>query len=740
MKNPTTTPSNCPSLTRPERGLQAAEMPVRNALPPSHLGGCRQHRLVRPNGRLSSHQPPGYPPFCGLKAALQRPRSGLLALWFRTALGLLLAATAGAADNASGKQPGHLADLSIEQLLNESVTSVAKKATKLSESPAAITVITQEDIRRTGLTSLPELLRTVPGLDVARINGSQWAISSRGFNLQYSKTLLVLVDGRAVYTPFFGGVLWNAQDVVLADLDRIEVIRGPGATLWGANAVNGVINITTKSAKETQGGLVTTSVGTEERPSATVRYGGQLGTNLFYRAYVKYANGQGLVDSTGKATPDDWNALRGGLRFDWEPASENKFTLQGDYYRSTAGANIVQPLPAAPFAQSLNTVAHNHGGNVLGRWTRTFSDTSQLTVQTYFDHLKQDDGMETFAQQTYDFDVQHRFAVGERNDVVWGAGYRLTDLTLTPSFFAQTTPAHRQLQLFNFFVQDTLALVPERLHLTLGSKFEHNDLTGFEVQPSARLLWKASEHQTVWAAASRAIRTPSLAERDIRVNVATFPSFPTPGVVSIFGNPNAQSEELIAYELGYRVQPLKSLSLEAAVFYNIYDNLLGVVAGAPSPAAPAPPTLIPSTFQNSQSGTTYGTELTARWQVTDHWRLTGSYSWLHMRLRPNPAAEAESPQQQFQLRSDLDLSRNVQLNAAAYYVDGVNSMASTVATPVPSYVRLDVGVTWRPTPSLELGLWGRNLLDNQHPESYSYRTPLRTEVPRTVLGTVTWKF
>ena len=670
----------------------------------------------------------------------QRPRSGLLALWFCTALGLLLATTAGAADHASEKKPGHLADLSIEQLLNESVTSVAKKETKLSDSPAAISVITQEDIRRSGLTSLPELLRTVPGLDVARINASQWAISSRGFNLQYAKTLLVLVDGRAVYTPFFGGVFWNAQDVVLADLDRIEVIRGPGATLWGANAVNGVINITTKSAKETQGGLVTTSVGTEEQPSATIRYGGQAGTNLFYRAYVKYANGQSLVDATGKATPDAWNTLRGGLRFDWEPAAENKFTLQGDYYRGEAGANIQQPLPAAPYSTSLNPVAQNHGGNVLGRWTRTFSDTSQLTVQTYYDHLKQDDGLETLTQDTYDFDAQHRFALGERNDVVWGAGYRLTSLSVTPSYFAATTPASRQLQLFSFFVQDEITLAPDRLRLTLGSKFERNDLTGFEVQPSARLQWTPTKQQTVWGAVSRAVRTPSLAERDIRVNAATFPSFPTPGVVSIFGNPNAQAEALVAYELGYRVQPVKPLSLEAAMFYNVYDRLLGVVAGAPSPAAPAPPTLFPSTFQNNQAGETYGTELTARWQVTDHWRLSGSYSWLQMRLRPNPASESESPQQQFQLRSDLDLSRNVQLNSALYFVDRVSAVTSAGSAPVPAYVRVDVGVTWRPTPSLELGLWGRNLLDNQHPEYYSYRTTQRTEIPRSVIGTVTWKF
>ena len=623
--------------------------------------------------------------------------------------------------------------------MNERVTSVSKKETKLSESPAAISVITQEDIRRSGLTSLPELLRTVPGLDVARINGNQWAVSSRGFNYQYGNKLLVLVDGRAVYTPSFGGVFWNAQAVVLEDLDRIEVIRGPGATLWGANAVNGVINIITKSAKDTQGGLITTTVGTEDQSSTAIRHGGQLGTNLFYRAYVKYFNRDGLVDSTGRSAPDDWNSIRGGLRLDWEPSLESQFTLQGDFYSTAAGVNIQQPQQAPPFSQSINPVAHNRGGNVLGRWARSFSDTSQLTVQTYFDHLKQDDGLETLNQDTYDLDLQHRFALGARNDIVWGAGYRFTSLSVAPSFFATFNPPSRQLQLFNVFVQDDLTLVPDRLRLTLGSKFEHNDLTGLEIQPSVRLRWTPNEHQTAWAAVSRAIRTPSLAERDIRVNPAAFPG----GLVSIFGNPNAKAEELIAYELGYRIEPVRQLSLDATMFYNVYRGLLGTVGNPLGfEAVPAPPhALVSSTFQNSQAGETYGAELIARWQVTDTWRLTSSYTWLRMHLRPSATAEAESPQQQVQLRSDLDLPHHFQLNGSAYFVDRVNSATSAnPAVPVSAYVRLDVGVTWRPTQSLEMSIRGQNLLDNQHPEANSYRTTLQTEIPRTVLGTVTWRF
>ncbi len=660
-------------------------------------------------------------------------------------LSVWLAADMGAADLQSEKARRSLAELSLEELMNESVTSVSKKETKLKESPAAVAVITQEDIRRSGLTSIPELLRTVPGLDVARINGNQWAISSRGFNNQYANKLLVLVDGRAVYTPTFGGVFWNAQDVVLEDVDRIEVIRGPGATLWGANAVNGVINITTRSAKETQGGMVSTSFGTEGQPSTTVRYGGQLATNLFYRAYVKYFNREGLVDSTGRGTPDDWQALRGGLRLDWEPSSENKFTLQGDYYGTEAGENIHEPNLTPPrFYDSIDTVAHNRGGNVLGRWTHSFSDTAQLSVQSYYDHVEQSDGLATVRQDTYDLDLQHRFALGTRQDIVWGVGYRLTATEVTPSFFVSADPASRQLPLYNVFVQDDITLLPDRLHFTLGSKFEHNDYTGWEIQPSARLLWTPTEHQTAWAAVSRAVRTPTMLDTSARVNLAAVQPSPFGPVVlaSLLGNPDGAAEELTAYELGYRIEATKRLSFDVAGFYNDYNDLVGQVQGTPRfETTPAPAHLVsPLHYQNSQSAETYGTELSARWQVVDHWRLMGSYSWLHMRLRPDESSEGDSPQHQFQIRSYLDLPHQVELSGALYFVDRISSLSAQTRLPISSYVRLDLGVTWRPAPSLELGLWGQNLLEDRHAEFNSVRTRLRTEVPRGVMGKITWRF
>jgi iron complex outermembrane receptor protein len=637
------------------------------------------------------------------------------------------------------------ADLSIEELMNESVTSVSKKETKLSQSPAAISVITQEDIRRSGLTSIPELLRTVPGLSVARINGNQWAIGSRGFNSQYANKLLVLVDGRAVYTPTFGGVFWNAQDVVLEDVDRIEVIRGPGATLWGANAVNGVINITTKSARETPGGMISTSFGTEDQPSTTVRYGGQLATNLHYRAYVKYFNRDGLVDSSGQSTPDDWRALRGGMRLDWEPSTENTLTLQGDYYGNAVGANFQEPDLTAPgLSRSEDRTAHNQGGNVLARWTHHFSGTSQISVQSYFDHVQQNDGLSTLSQDTYDLDLQHRFALGTRHDIVWGAGYRHAGIEVTPSFFVTATPEEQELSLYNVFLQDEITLWPDRLRLTLGSKFEHNEYTGLEIQPSGRLLWTPTERQTVWAAVSRSVRTPTILDRNARVNLAAFQASPSdpPVLVSLFGNPRIKAEELISYELGHRIELTKRLSFDVAGFYNVYDDLMAYVPGTPRPESEPEPAhvLSPRTARNSQYGETYGAELSARWHVMEHWRLVGSYSWLHMRLRPDEADEGDSPQHQFQIRSYVDLPYHLELNGALYFVDQTSSDSGQVRTTVPSYVRLDLGVTWRPTPTLELGIWGQNLLDDRHPEFNSLRTTLRTEVPRGVMGKITWRF
>jgi len=663
------------------------------------------------------------------------------ALWL--ALGVSVAAANDAVQSSTSNDWNNL---TLEQLVNIQVTSVSKKQTDLFKSPAAIYVITQEDIRRSGLTSIPELLRMVPGLDVAQMDANHWAISSRGFNDQYSNKLLVLIDGRSVYAPEFAGVYWSTEDVPLEDIDRIEVIRGPGATLWGANAVNGVINIITKNAKDTQGGLVTVTYGTEDQPSTTARYGGTLGTNLFYRAYVKYADREGFVDANGDRTADAWNATRGGFRADWDQSDINRLTLQGDYYYSDTGETVDWAMLTPPFANRVNYIDHNEGGNVLSRWTHDFSETSQLTLQMYYDHIRQEDAPLIIRNETYDFDLQHRFALGERQDIVWGLGYRYLDEHVTTNFWVSLTPAVSHHEVFSAFVQDEITVVPERLHLTLGSKFEHNDFTGFEVQPSARLAWTPTEKQTIWAAVSRAVRTPSADDLYILQNRMAFqPSSGPPILISVFGNRDFKSEELLAYELGYRAEPTKQLSFDATAFYNVYDRLRYFVQGSPQlENNPPPPHLvIPLTQENAERGQTYGTELLAEWQATDKWKWIASYSLLEMHISPNIGGipiNNQSPQNQFQLRSYLDLPHNVELDGAVYYVDEVAPVLGLSQTRVPSYVRVDLGVTWRPIKSLEIGIWGQNLADNQHAEFANYKTTLVTEVPRSVLGRITWRF
>jgi iron complex outermembrane recepter protein len=645
-------------------------------------------------------------------------------------------------------------DLTLDQLVNIQVTSVSKKETELNQSPAAISVIMSEDIRRLGITSIPEALRLVPGLDVAQVNGNEWAISSRGFNGEYANKLLVLIDGRSVYTPVSGGVFWNAQDVVLEDLDRIEVIRGPGATLWGANAVNGVINIITKSAKETQGAMVSAAVGTLDLPTTTVRYGGQFATNVYYRVYAKYFSRDGLFDSAGNDSGIDWRSTRGGFRMDWEPSTENTLTLQGDTYRMVASKNLTQASLAPPFSQEVNVTENNDGANALARWTHTFSESSQLSLQAYYDYVKEDNGDDTELRHTVDLQLQHRFALGDRNDIVWGAGYNRAFLKDNSNFTINWNPQREQFEIYNVFLQDDVTLIADRLHLTLGSKFEHNSLTGWELEPSARLLWTPTERQTGWAAVSRATSTPSLYTREAQVNLAALPpgqAGPLPALVAVVGNPNEAAEELLAYEIGYRIEPMKQMSFDITAFYNNYKNLSSVTIGNPQvEASPAPlHLLIPYAYGNSASGDTYGAEFSAQWNVTEYWRLAGSYSLLKMQLRPDSNSGGstvanysafDSPQQQFQIRSYLDLPGHLELNQALYYVDQINPPSDLSTVPVPAYFRLDMGIIWHPAKNLELGVWGQNLLSSQHIEYNSAISTVRTEIPRGVIGKITWRF
>jgi iron complex outermembrane receptor protein len=632
--------------------------------------------------------------------------------------------------------PSELKRLSVEELLDIDVTSVSKYPEKLSAAAAAVAVLTQDDIHTSGFTSIPEALRLVPGLDVARVDSHTWAISSRGFNDIFANKLLVLIDGRTVYTPLFSGVFWEVQDTLLEDIDRIEVVRGPGATLWGANAVNGVINIITKSARDTQGLLISGGDGTEDRGFGSVRYGVKLDENAFLRIYAKYFDRDSSVLSNDTNAHDAWDMYRAGFRLDWEPTNQNSFTFQGDAYTGTQDEDYLVPTRTFPFSGKIKATDDVSGGNLLSRWSHSFSADSQLTVQAYYDRTERNSPIFGEKRDTGDIDLQHRFSLGDRQDVIWGLGFRTTHDVVTNTLNVTLLPDSRTLNLYSGFVQDEITIVPERFRLTIGSKFEHNDFTGFEIQPSARVLWTPGHSQTLWASVARAVRTPSRAESDIVLNPAPPVPLP-PGTITIFGNPEMNSETLVAYEVGYRVQPIDQVKFDLTAFYNDYDDLRTL---EPTMAGPVSPSIV----SNRLFGESYGAEISATAQVTKHWRLQSSYSYLDAQLHRKSGSrdastetitEGSSPHHQFFIRSIVDLPWDIQFASTLRYVDVL------AAPKIPSYVTVDVRLAWWPRKDLEIAIVGQNLLDDRHPEfAPTFIGTQQTEVERSVYGTVVWRF
>ncbi|HTI72810.1 MAG TPA: TonB-dependent receptor [Candidatus Limnocylindria bacterium] len=609
------------------------------------------------------------------------------------------------------RSPEELKHMSLDEVLETKVISVSRTPEDWTSAPSAISILTQEDIRRSGAVGVPDALRLAPGLDVARGLGNGYAITARGFNSSGGNKMQVLMDGRSLYTPLLSGVFWEIQDTVLEDLDRIEVVRGPGGTLWGANAVNGVINIVSKSARDTQGTLVVAGAGTEERGMATVRYGGKLGESTYYRVYGKYENRDEQALTNGEGAADGMQQGQGGFRIDSYLPGENTLTLQGDTYQNYTGILGRDD-------------SHHYGGNVLGRWAHSFSDTSDLQVQAYYDRGVRNVPLQFQEDRgTFDLDAQQHFAVGERNNIVAGGNYRNSaDETGTTGTF-QFSPPKRTIQLFSGFVQDELTLVPDRLTFYAGTKVEHNDFTGVEWQPSGRLAYTPTQRQTLWAAVSRAVRTPARGDADTR-----FIPVPATGVALIRGNPDFESEDVIAYELGYRIQAHPRLLVDLATFYNVYDHLRTLQY--------TPPLII----SNNREGETYGVEVELKYQATDWWRLSSSYAWLGEDLRFKPGSfdptlgtlEANDPEHVVRFRSAMDLPANFEFDAIVRYVDNLPNPY------IPSYIGLDLRVAWVPRPDLELEVVGQNILDDRHPEFAVGATP--PEVQRGVYGKVTWRF
>lgn len=619
-------------------------------------------------------------------------------------------ARAETSSHPSGPQDS-LAELSLEELMNVDVTSVSKSPEKWIDAPAAIYVITREDIHRSGVTSIPEALRLAPNLQVARVDSSQYAITARGFNNTTANKLLVLIDGRSVYTPLYSGVFWDVQDVFLEDIERIEVISGPGGTLWGANAVNGVINIITRHSRDTTGALVSLGGGPDEGV-AGARYGGRLGTNTTYRVYVKDFRRDDTDTENGASLHDSWSKGQSGFRIDRE-RSGDLLTFQGDVYDGSID-------------QMVNDDKTITGGNVVGRWSRTLQNGSTVQTQVYYDRVRREyPGTLSEVRDTYDLDLQHHITMGARHDVVWGGGYRVSRDDVSNNLALAFLPTSRSLSLTNIFLQDGISL-HERLKLTVGTKLERNDYTGWEVQPNVRLAWKLRD-TLVWSAVSRAVRTPSRLDRDLYV-----PGTP-PFLVA--GGPDFKSEKLIAYEIGYRVQPVSQMSLSISTFYNVYDELRSLEL-APGAVAPMGPFVL----GNKMEGNTYGAEVWGGYRVLDWWQLSGGYNYLKKRLRfesdssdtSGVKAAGNDPTHQFSARSAMNLPHHLELDTALRVIGGLPD------PNVPGYVALDMRMGWTVVKGVEISLAGFNLLDRRHPEFG--QSPTRGELERSFFASMLWNF
>jgi iron complex outermembrane recepter protein len=607
---------------------------------------------------------------------------------------------------------GALKKMSVEELLELEVTSVSKRPEKLAEAPSAIQVITHEDIRRSGATTLPEALRLAANLNVARIDPAQYAISARGFNNAVGNKLLVLIDGRTVYTPLFSGVFWEQQDVMLEDVERIEVISGPGAVLWGANAVNGVINVITWPARDTQGLLAGAGAGGDER-GAVLRYGGAFrgGEAGHFRAYAKVIEFDSLQNGSGTALPNGWDRVQGGFRID-RPAAGGELTVQGDVYDGASDhRGFVATFEVPPVEVS--------GANLLARWSRARDDGSELRLQAYFDRAQRDDII-LFrpTSDIFDFELQHGSVHG-RHTIVWGAGYRQARDDVEPGLIFTFEPRKSSLDFVNVFARDEIALA-ETAELAIGLKLEHNDYTGTESMPSARIAWHPSTAHLLWMAASRAVRTPSRLDRDVR-----FPAIP-PFLVQ--GGPDFRSETADILQIGYRGQPARNLSWAVTLFHHEWDRLR---SGQQAPGF----------LENRIEGPVYGAELWASWQAMRAWKLSAGATLLEKDLEleagstdpvgTDNATLANDPDYQWMLRSSWTLGAH----DFDLFLSGVDALPNP---RVPSYATLNARYGWQITPRLEVSVTGRDLLDSSHVEFNAPATAV--ELERTVYGKLLWQF
>jgi iron complex outermembrane receptor protein len=664
-----------------------------------------------------------------------RGRQRLLAKATVAAATFLLILTAARAEDLSGTD--FLADLSLEELLSTEITTLSRKAESLGTAPAAVHVISQTDIRRSGARTLPDLLRMVPGMQVAQIDGSKWAVTSRGANGRFANKLLVLMDGRTLYSPLLSGVYWDVQDTDIDAIERIEVIRGPGATMWGSNAVNGVVNIITKHAADTQGGNLSI-VGGLGGAETVFRYGDET-ERLAYRVYAKAFDRDANVNLAGDDAGDDSKMTRLGGRLDWVSQDGQEWTVSGEAYTGESGEYRISRSLAPPFVSIGSSVTDVSGVFTQARWSRDFESGSGLQLRSYLSVHKRDLVTYKEQQETFDIDIQHRIALSEGNDLMWGLNYRNNHDHTTGGFETRLDPANRTQDLLSTFVQGDFSVFDDRARLMIGSKFENNSYSAksIEVEPSIRLSAPLNERSILWGAVSRAVRMPSRGEQNGRVVSDVLPPgqpdfpLPVPTVITVVGNEDMKSEEVTAYEFGYRFRN-DELVFDVALFYNDFDELRSLQFGVPTcqPGGAIPqidPTClatathveVPLSIENMSAGETLGAELWLSKPVTDWWRLQAAYTYFHTADSGTgaPAAELavveDSPDHHLSIRSSMDLARDFSLDLWLRWVDELESQQ------IDAYSALDVRLAWSVTPSLSLAAVGRNLFAGDHLEFMS---------------------
>ncbi len=647
-----------------------------------------------------------------------------------------------AARTSTGQSGGsELKQLTLEELSQVEVVTPSKAPVKAFQSPVAVYVITSDAIRRSGATTIPAALRLAPGVEVARIDASKWSIGIRGFGSRFSRGVLVMIDGRTVYTPLLAGTYWEAQDTMIEDIDRIEVIRGPGATIWGPNAVNGVINIITKSSRETHGTLASAGGGNEEQGFGAFRYGAGAG-NLNYRFYGK-AFTRGPEFHPDNQNFDDWRGAQTGFRADWDKDSRDSFTFQGDLYKIESGQSVDAVTYAPPYTQTVDSDADVSGGNFLSRWTRTVNARNTVQVQAYFDRTARYEANFADLRNTFDVDFLHQIRVGSHQQVSWGLGARFSPANNIEVVSGLTfRPNRRTDELFTGFLQDEISL-SGRLRLILGTKLLRTNFTGFEPEPSARLVWMPTDKHTLWTAFTHALRTPSDAEENF--NLSGFIGI-TPGGVPSFArfnaNPGFVPEQLNGYEAGYRRLFGQIASIDVALFYNHYHNLFDEEITGPVFLEDNPPPthfLLPAQFGNGLLGTTKGGEVTTEWRPMSFWQLRAWYAYLQMDLQKSPTSldvgtipglVGSSPRHEVSVQSGLDLPKHLELDLTYRYISALPGQG------VPSYSTADAQLAWRFGGGFQFAVVGRDLFQPHHPE-FGGDGPL-VDIKRSAYVKLTW--